>query len=369
MLLKSTLVRFFFAVVAMAWGSWSAPIVLAADSIELDPRCQPLPTDVLGPFVNLADGGVLAVDGNGVIISTDDGKTWSERRLVIPADKNMAIRPERAILRTRDGAIVLVFLDNKSFSAKWKPADEETLAKNRLNVWSVRSLDEGKTWTDLQLIQEGYCGAIRDMMQTKDGALVVTSQILLPKFNRNATLPLISADDGKTWKPTNLIDIGGNGNHDGCFEAAVFEQQDGRLRLLMRTNLGRFWNGFSDDGGYSWRTVGPSDIAASSSPAIVKRLASGRLVLLWNRLHPEDTPAAKHAWFRKELSMSFSEDDGNNWTKPVVIAEALKGIVAYPYLLERRPGELWITTMQGKLRIKLYEKDFVGSKPRLSAQP
>jgi len=29
-------------------------------------------------------------------------------------------------------------------------------------------------------------------------------------------------------------------------------------------------------------------------------------------------------------------------------------------LFEARPGELWITTMQGGLHVKLREKDFVG---------
>lgn len=40
------------------------------------------------------------------------------------------------------------------------------------------------------------------------------------------------------------------------------------------------------------------------------------------------------------------------------------GRVSYPYLYERRPGELWITTMQGGLRMKLRVADLdVGEIP------
>ena len=32
---------------------------------------------------------------------------------------------------------------------------------------------------------------------------------------------------------------------------------------------------------------------------------------------------------------------------------------AYPWILERRPGELWITTMVGDLKLRVMEEDFV----------
>ena len=37
------------------------------------------------------------------------------------------------------------------------------------------------------------------------------------------------------------------------------------------------------------------------------------------------------------------------------------GGLSYPYIFERRPGELWVTTMfQGRLGISLRETDFAG---------
>jgi hypothetical protein len=65
--------------------------------------------------------------------------------------------------------------------------------------------------------------------------------------------------------------------------------------------------------------------------------------------------------------MAFSEDEGRTWTEPVVVAyDPLKPgnkqsqhRLSYPYVYEHVPGELWVTTMQGPLRIKLLEDDFL----------
>ena len=48
------------------------------------------------------------------------------------------------------------------------------------------------------------------------------------------------------------------------------------------------------------------------------------------------------SWQREELSLAFSEDDAKTWTKPVVIARQPGGGLSYPFVFERRPGELWI---------------------------
>ena len=103
-------------------------------------------------------------------------------------------------------------------------------------------------------------------------------------------------------------------------EGTIVQLADGRLLQYVRTNWGQLWRALSTDGGRHWHPYGPSGIPASSTPALLKRLLSGRIVLLWNRPFPEGqdrgplrggdgiwsaTPASN---FRQELSMSFSED-------------------------------------------------------------
>lgn len=188
---------------------------------------------------------------------------------------------------------------------------------------------------------------------------------------------LVSDDDGKTWRRGNWIDLGGRGHHDGAVEPMVVEMKDGRLMMLIRTNLDRFWRAYSDDGLY-WRKIEPTDIEASSAPGWLTRLKSGRLVLVWNRLNSErkgewkksvnpsasETPAS---WHREELSLAFSDNDGTTWTKPQVVAFHDGGQLAYPYVIERSAGEVWVFTRytfdeHGKsapfLSLSLSESDF-----------
>ena len=69
-----------------------------------------------------------------------------------------------------------------------------------------------------------------------------------------------------------------------------------------------------------------------------------------------DTPAS---WQREELSIAFSEDDGKAWSRPVVVATKADAWLSYPRLLEPCPGEIWITTMQGPVRLRIAERDFI----------
>jgi sialidase-1 len=58
--------------------------------------------------------------------------------------------------------------------------------------------------------------------------------------------------------------------------------------------------------------------------------------------------------------MAFSNDDGTTWTPPVILLRLRSQRQSYPQVFERRPGELWVTTWQGRSFIKLKEADFVG---------
>jgi len=308
---------------------------------------KPLSFDLMGPFVNLPDGRVLAIEGNSSRTSSDDGKTWSDPVSLFSEDAKLEVRPERALTVAADGSIVLVFIDNLDRLWRWASGDVKVLQQNTLNVWAVRSRDGGKTWTDLQMIQPGYCGAIRDMIVTNEGQIIVTSQILLPAVSRHATITHTSRDDGKTWQASNVLDVWDTaGDHAGGFEPTLIQQNDGRLRMLIRTAHQFFWEAWSTDG-LSWTGLAPSTIESAHAPGLVKRLASGRQVLIWNAVFGK----------RTMLHIAISDDDGKTWSKPSEIARG--GRISYPYLLERRPGELWVTTMQGALRAKVMEADLI----------
>lgn len=327
----------------------------------------------MGPFVRLQDGSILTVDGSGTqmgencCISMDEGRTWAEYP-IFANPSNYAIRPERALLQTRKGVTILAFSNNREMSGgDWNEKIHD-MPGAILPTYTVRSTDGGKTWKDLQKLHDSWTGAIRDIIETRDGNIIFTSMMMQHDPGRHSVVTYTSKDEGRSWIRSNVIDLGGVGHHAGVTEATIEQLSDGRIWMLMRTNWGKLWEAYSEDEGLTWKLFNWTGIDASGSPAMLQRLQSGKLVLVWNRMYPEgkteyplsggdghlsEVPASFH---RDELSIMFSGNDGKSWSQPVVIAR--KGM-AYPYVFEANPGELWITTMQGGLRIKLNEKDFL----------
>ncbi len=348
---------------------------ITSNGIWIPENVEELEHMKLGPLVRLADGNILTVEGTNSLISNDEGQTWKAYPVFDGSD-NLAISTERALIRTRSDVIILAFMNRKE--AVWNWQEDIQDAPNAFRpTYAIRSIDGGKTWQDLQKLHNEWTGAIRDMIETRSGNVVFTSMMLRHNPGHHTTLTYTTRNEGKTWERSNILDLGSIGHHSGVIEATIVQLKTGKLWMLMRTTWGTFWEAFSEEDIIRWEEVKPTTIQASTAPCLVKRLASGRLILVWNQRLPEgkdwyplrggngqrqEVAMSDH---REELSIAFSEDEGKSWGKPTVIAkitEKSKGNrIAYPYLFEAKPGVIWITTMQGDLRVNLQEKDFMGS--------
>lgn len=346
--------------------------ISSAAELELHPKLRPLPFKLLGPFAFTSEGQILAIDSKTTYVSEDQGKTWSKPRPIFADTADTTVSDERAVLRTKDGTLIAAFMNLNERNWTWQ--DELHDAPDaRLPTYVMRSTDDGKTWGHIRKLHDEWSGCVRDMIQTKDGRIIFTAMKMAHNPGRHTVLTYSSADDGITWESSNLIDLGGRGHHGGITEPTLTELNDGRIWMLIRTNWGEFWSAYSSNGGRHWQILKPSGITSSSSPGILTRLSSGRLMLLWNRPLPEgrdtwplsggdglwsETAVSNH---REELSVAFSDDDGETWSDPVVLARQSGTWLAYPYVFEVRPGQIWLTTMQGDVRAEFLEADFIGT--------
>ena len=341
-------------------------------------KVEEIPGLKTGPFVRLGNGDILTVEGNKSCISKDEGKTWTEYSIFTDSSR-FDIRIERALIRTRNGVIILVFANDKE-RANWNWQNDIADSPGAtIPTYAVRSLDDGKTWQPPQKLHDEWTGANRDIIETKDGNVIISSMMMRHNPGHHTVVTYTSKTNGLNWIRSNVIDLGGVGHHSGVTEATIEQLRDGRIWMLMRTNWGVFWEAYSDNEGLTWKNFKPTKIDASSAPALLQRLKSGRLFLVWNRANPEGQSSYRmsggdgissevaHSNNREELSVMFSDDDGKTWTKPVVIAKVtdkskIKNL-AYPRVFEAKPGEIWITTtyagFAGELSIKLHEKDFL----------
>ena len=136
------------------------------------------------------------------------------------------------------------------------------------------------------------------MLQLRDGRILLPFSYSIPARwnNRGRTLAdfsyrgyyrstvLFSDDLGATWNtgPQSLpVPVPDISYAYGAVEPVAIELADGRVWMLIRTQMGRFYEAFSRDG-LRWSDPRPTRLLSSDSPAGLVRLADGRLVLLWN---------------------------------------------------------------------------------------
>lgn len=345
----------------------------------INPLCEELEIDTDGPFAVISDKEILTVNYDGARVSSDDGKTWS-KPIFICEGLSPKFSSSYRLLKTKKGTIILLYLNFKTYKFSWNSEKKEPEPDCKLQLWCTRSFDNGKTWVDNKKILDGYNAEFFGFIQTKTGRVIASVEHLISSPGRWICFSIYSDDEGKTWEKSNIIDIGGKGHHSGAMEPTLAELSDGKLLMLIRTNLDWFWQAISEDNGTYWRTIMRSNIDASSAPGYLLRLKSGRLVLVWNRVDPEKGKYPRGlpnpdcgeeincSWHREELSISFSEDDGRTWLKPIVIARQ-KGQISYPYIFERRKGEIWISASwirnpdgsitEKPFRVKIYEEEFI----------
>lgn len=335
------------------FASWLITSLVHAEAPTLHPKASALPFTNQGPFVTTGDGGVLCIDTKNALHSADEGRTWSTVPLFADATK-FAVSNERALLRTREGVVVSAWMNGaeRKQPAGWHWGEKSVAWTDFvLPTYTCRSTDDGKTWEKPVKLSEPWCGCIHSMIQMKSGRLVLVGQEIIPQW-RHATVMWVSDDLGKTWQRGDVLDYGvGAHDHAGSIEGSVIERGDGSLYLLLRTESGFLWEATSRDG-FKWEGLKQSTIPSVTCCPQMARLSDGRIALLWNA-PPRHDP--KSGSSRVELSLALSSDETKSWSKPAIVAANYVpgGRVSYPYLYERKPGELWITTMQGGLRMKI----------------
>jgi len=143
-----------------------------------------------------------------------------------------------------------------------------------------------------------------------------------------------TTDEGKTFQRRGMAVV-----EERVFdEHHVVELADGRLWMLTRTRYG-LGQAFSSDGGYTWEQVGPSGHTGPNSRCCLRRLRSGKLLLV-NHLNPTYVTAPKEWNVRNNLTAMLSEDDGQTW-QGLLVLDA-RSDVSYPDATEDEDGRIYV---------------------------
>lgn len=303
-----------------------------------------------GALIRAADGRMLFAysrftTGKGhdedaadiaVRTSTDGGWTWSahDEFAVRRNPKDELNVMSVSFLRLKDGRLAMFYLVKRS-------------AEDCRPVMRVSS-DEGRSWGAAQMLipdsDKGYYVVCNDRaVRLCSGRILLPAGRGLPRNGQriapSAASCLYSDDDGKTWRRGHeVMAVGRESKPTHLQEPVVVELRDGRVWMLMRTELGVQYESFSSDGGMTFTAPKPSAVCAPRAPAAVKRLSNGDLLLVWNDISdmtPADRCEDTKTWTRRNrLRVAVSDDDGRTWKHAKWLENDPRGWFCYTAILE-----------------------------------
>jgi len=352
-------------------GTPSVPALVAHFSETM--RLVLLPDGALmGIYLQTAGGG-QEVDAR---YSKDDGATWSEPVTLLKLPSGMGVWAGQEALVDHSGEVQLFLLNDAStgvlHSGEARRPKPAQMRKRHLDIWHTKSVDGTKSWQPLKRIWEGYTGSLNSVIQLRGGRIVLPFSYLTPRtwgdrgggfddftfMGHYDSTVLYSDDEGNTWhlSPSHLeVPVPDIVSAYGAIEPVVLQLKDGRAWMLIRTQMGRFYESFSSDG-INWSVPLPTSIISSDSPAGLLRLKDGRILLLWNDC--QRYPYAHGG--RQVLQGAVSSDEGRIWHGyREVVRDPLRSQpppangdfgTAYPFPTLTKDGKVLLHTGQGKGR-------------------
>ena len=315
--------------------------------------CKPPPDGIvettdLGPsfdsLVELKDGSLLASNGQ---ISTDEGRSWSKPRSFGEGIEGVGL------IRLQSGKLALTGnrIHFSEDEGKTWGQSADVLPKITAKVLQVSSLtDTIFQLSSGRLLYTPYLGFkgthpklryedVSSYGSWKGQRYQIEGHGHFPEIG--LTLVFYSDDQGQSWHSIKgelggknclmgWFDSSGNANGDANViafeEVAAAETNDGRVLLFGRSTMGRILYSISCDNGETFSAVLPTELANSNSPARLRRIPkTGDLMCVWNQVSREEI---QRGCRRGRLSAAISKDSGATWGhfKTIELSEGLEDV-------------------------------------------
>lgn len=262
-------------------------------------------------------GGVTEDHHNYILLVTsgDDGRTWSELKLVLDPDRDGPVRAFDPCPWLDPTGRLWLF---------W--AQRASGLPSLFAVTTQNADDENPTWSPPRRICEGIMMCKPTV--TRDGAWLLPTAV----WHREGSCRVVaSTDQGATWALRGAATVPDPKDRN-CDEPMLVERRDGSLWMWVRTRYG-IGQSVSADGGRSWSAVAPGPVAHTTARFFVRRLVSGNLLLV--KHGPLDVRAG-----RSHLTAYVSNDDGGSWQGGLLLDE--RSGVSYPDGFQGADGRLYI---------------------------
>lgn len=240
--------------------------------------------------------------------SKDGGSTWGNFRIIAGREEGDVNLYSPNFLRLQNGDILLLY---KKYKQLTPGMPQLTTA------YAIRSADEGKTFGPPEILWD------RERMGFSNSCIkrLSTGRVILP----------VTYTEGDLWRPNEKIHVRVCYSDDDCatwtigqknislpmrgaMEPFVAELTDGRLIMVMRSQLGSLFKSYSADRGENWdhpQTTGLS--IPESCPYVTNVPDSDKIMVIWNNAK-YDMHFVSHYGKRTPLTAALSDDGGVTFT-------------------------------------------------------
>lgn len=199
--------------------------------------------------------------------------------------------------------------------------------------------DGGKTWSTPKELVPGDTSGGRGPVRNKTVVLSDATVIAGASTEQGQWRAFfdLSVDGGKTWEKTDYITAYGvNGKEIGMIQPTIWQDSEGEVHAMFRTDCGRIYRSDSKDLGRTWCEAYSTGLMNNYSGIDCVMTEDGRLWLV-------HTPIGMG--LRNILILSVSEDNGKTWKDVTTLAGNLFDLTAeysYPAIIAEG-NKLYIT--------------------------
>ena len=281
-----------------------------------------------------------------LVTSRDDGRTWSEPKLVIDPPGNV-LAWDALLWIDPVGRLRLFWTQAygrwDGRGGVWTIETENPDAEQP--TWSApRRLTDGMVQNKPTVLSSGewllpvwFWPYPCDLAAVNDRYQLGLSPGVVKSLCHDSEQPLLkvyqSVDQGNTWVWLSRAEV----QDTGIGEHMIVERRDGSLWMLVRTFYG-IGQAVSTNRGKTWEPTGPSGIRHPTTRFFIRRLKSGRLLMI--RHNPPSINVRSH------LTAYLSEDDGRSWSGGLLVDA--RESVTYPDGVEAGDGKIYMIYDHGR---------------------
>jgi len=221
-------------------------------------------------------------------------------------------------------------------------------------AYTKRSHDDGVTWSKPERMENGYFGPIKNKpVLLPDGSILSPSSSEFARAKPGGTPGSSngrvhferSVNGGKSWQ---FIGPVNDGIEISAIQPSILFHPGNRLQAIGRTEQGRLFETWSEDGGISWSRLALTTLPNNDSGTDASTLRDGRHLLVYN--HRTNDPGTNHA-ARTPLNVALSKD-GRVWQAALVLENEPRREFSYPAVIQTSDGLVHVTYTWKRKKIK-----------------